>query len=215
MAVLGRTNRVFPPVWLELQVPPTPSDNWLENLVGAARATGAPIDVSTSPGLWGNALRGCTNDLIARGGTTVEQATSTDHAAILMQAEILQTLCALNRESIDIFFLRIRGKLEENQIEGALEALEMAKQEGHIRHLGISAEGPALAVLGTWHLHDAFELILVPKQSYSTLAPLAEERRVGIVTCEILEKSHPVLVGVRTPQEIEVAMNRSLNAAGV
>ncbi len=215
MAVLGRTNRAFPPVWLELQVPPTPGDNWLENLVGAARSTCAPIDVSTSPGLWGNALRGCTNDLIARAGTTVEQATSTDHAAILMQAEILQTLCALNRELIDIFFFRLRGRLEENQIEGALEALEMAKQEGHISHVGLAAEGPAFAMLGTWQLHDAFELILIPKVNYSTLAPLAEERRVGLVTQESQIDSHPVLVGVRTLQKIEVAMKRSLDAAGV
>ncbi len=169
-----------------------------------------------------------------------DSATDDRHAADLIQAHLLETLSSIGREWIDIYFLRVRKNMGEAQISGALEAMEMARQEGHIRHLGLLSDGPALATLGLWQFHDAFEAIMVPRNpviadQYQTLSPLAQERRVGIVSCKPLNwgyglpvtdlasdeekkpfataviaslcKEHPVLVSVRSPEEVEVALN--------
>ncbi len=61
-------------------------------------------------------------------------------------------------------------------------ALETARQEGHVRFLGIFCDGPPLATLGTWQFHDAFEVLLAPVgEALEMLEPLARERRVGVV----------------------------------
>lgn len=121
------------------------------------------------------------------GGEEVGFANGARHASELVQAKLIQVLSALGREQIDIFFLRVDRALEEAQINGALEALETAKQDGLVGHIGLCAEGPALAVLGLWQFHDGFEAALIPHnpietEAYDVLAPLAEQRRVGIVT---------------------------------
>ncbi|HRJ26485.1 MAG TPA: hypothetical protein PLO61_03110 [Fimbriimonadaceae bacterium] len=234
--VLGRTNQAFPRLWWALRVPHVPQEGWRDQLVGAALETGAPIDISTSPGLWGGALRGREASILARIGSTLDSAQDSDHAANLIQAEILQTLCAVGREQIDFLVLRVKRRREEFQIEGALQALEMAKQDGHARFLGLSAEGSGLGVLSTWQFHDAFEILMVPRnpihsEPYQTLQPVARERRVGVVTTQPfhwggdvpipeflpagsdvpgawlahLAQDHPVLLGVRTPNEIAAA----------
>ena len=114
------------------------------------------------------------------------RATSATHAADLMQASLLQLLSALGREHLDIVFWSYRRALEQFQIDGALEALEMAKQEGHVAYLGLACEGPALATLGMWQFHDAFDLVLANRsqedhEAFDTLLPMARERRVGMV----------------------------------
>ena len=72
-------------------------------------------------------------------------------------------------------------------MNGALEALEAARQDGHIAFLGLQAEGNPMAVRSVWQFHDAFEALLVPRshleaEAYDALAPLAKERRVGVLT---------------------------------
>lgn len=245
--VLGRTNRQFPSVWLSLSLPHD-SDH-LDGLVEAALGSNAPIDVTSQPGLWGAKLRGHSPTLVAIGASDFERSTEEAHSCDLVQGHLIGLLSCLGRETIDIFFLRVRGPLEEFQIAGALQALELARQEGHIRYIGLCCDGPSLPVLGTWQFHDAFEVLLVERnhyrrEAYQTLAPLAKERRVGVVTSRPLNwgyglpfvampdlwrlrnltqsfygltlaqavianlaADHPVLVGVRTAEEVRQAVS--------
>ena len=193
-------------------------------------------------------MRGTNATLIAIGATDYENGNDEAHTCDLVQAHLIETLSAIGREHIDIYYFRVRQMPEEYQLSGALQALELAKQEGHVGHIGLCCDGPSFATLGAWQFHDAFETLLVPRNHYSTeaydtLAPLARERRVGIVTNSPLNwgsgesftqsvedwdlqaltqrlhgKSlvqsviadlaveHPVLVGVRSPHEVEQAI---------
>jgi aryl-alcohol dehydrogenase-like predicted oxidoreductase len=249
LGVLGRTNAVFPPVWISLAAPQTAFvEGWRERLVSAALDAKTVIDVSKGPALWGGAMRGTEALLMSIGGTEIESATDEQHASDLVQAHLIETLSAVGRDYLDFYFLQVRRALEEFQINGALQALEMARQEGHIRHVGLCCDGSSLAVLGMWQFHDAFDVLLVPRnhlchESYDTLAPLAQERRVGVITSRPLNWGHGmpfvklptqwklrnltksfyglslaqaaiadlakdsvVLVGVRTVEEIEMAV---------
>lgn len=132
-------------------------------------------------------MRGTEATLVAIGNEDYQQATNEAHACDLAQAHLIEILSAIGRERIDIYYFRVRQTAEEFQISGVLQALEMAKQEGHVGHIGICCDGPAFGTLGAWQFHDAFETLLVPRnhrdsEAYRTLAPLARERRVGIVT---------------------------------
>ena len=191
--MLGRTNEAFPRVWLSLSVPNEGfRDSSPADLALAARATGLPIDVSTQPALWGGALRGGDDTLLTFGGKYLATAHDEKNALDLTQAHLIETLSALGRETVDVYALTVRKPLEEWQINGALEALEDARQEGHIRHFALHAEGSGLAALGFWQFHDFAELLIVPRnpvahEAYDTLAPLAAERRAGIVGTAPLE----------------------------
>lgn len=209
---LGRTNRAFPPVWLSLGLAPGPAEiDWTPALVKEALAARTVLDISVNPGLWGGQMRGTDALLMARGNSDIENATDSRHAFDLTQAHLLQTLSAIGREQIDFYFLKIRRVLEEYQIEGALEALASAREEGHIAHLGIDAEGPGLAVLGVWQFHDAFEVAILPNpserpQDFSMLASLGAERRVGLVSLGAPHQmAQAVLTPCSTPDQISKA----------
>jgi aryl-alcohol dehydrogenase-like predicted oxidoreductase len=191
--LLGRTNRAFPPVWLSLSVPRGPArEGWLEDLVDGALEAGTVVDVSNRPGLWGGKMRGTDALLMTVGGVEIENAVDEGHAANLLQANLIENLCAVGRECLDFYFLRVRRALDEAQLAGALRALEMARAEGHVRYIGLCCDGPGIAVLGAWQFHDAFEVLLVPRNHYDdsafqTLEPVARERRVGVVTSRPLD----------------------------
>ncbi len=242
--LLGRTNRAFPPVWLSLSVPHEGGEAAIDGLVSSARGAGVPLDLSGNPALWGGKVRGDDSLFLTQMSTAgYERASDDRHAGDLIQAHLIETLSAIGREWVDVYFLRVRRAVDEAQLSGALEAMELARQEGHIRYLGIVCDGSSLATLGMWQFHDAFDLLLVPRnhyddEAYRTLAPLAQERRVGVVTSRPLNwgwglpftaleeplsplgergvlaqaaigdlaHDHPVLVGVRTPQEVASAL---------
>ena len=186
--LLGRTNRAFPPVWLSLSLPHEGGEEAIDALVASARAAGVPLDLGGNPALWGGRMRGDDSLFLTALSTTgYERATDDRHASDLIQAHLIETLSAIGRETIDVYYLRVRRAVDEFQLAGVLEAMELARQEGHIRYLGLCCDGPSLAALGMWQFHDAFDLLLVPRnhhddEAYRTLAPLARERRVGIVT---------------------------------
>lgn len=252
--LLGRTNRAFPPIWLSLSVPHSGGEAAIDALVASARGAGVPLDISGNPALWGGRMRGDDSLFLTQISTNgYERANDDRHAGDLIQAHLIETLSAIGREWIDVYFLRVRRAVDEAQLSGALEAMELARQEGHIRYLGLCCDGPSLAALGMWQFHDAFDLLLVPRnhhddEAYRTLAPLARERRVGIVTSRPLNwgwglpfiaisdlgsrisnraedpairdpqstivqavigsfaREHPVMVGVRTPEEVRLAL---------
>ena len=201
--LLGRTNQEFPSRWLALSVPDGGfSEESPADLVATARASGLPIDFSSQPALWGGAMRGADEVVLIQQGTyQIERATSEDHATDLTQAHLIETLSAVGRDCLDFYFLRIRRAIEEYQINGALAALEAARNEGHLRFLGLHATGNAMAALGLWQFHDAFEVVLIPddEAARTTLEPLARKRRAGIVG---LGHGDTQLVTVRSSTEI-------------
>lgn len=208
---------MFPSLWASLAVPSTgfqsesPAD-----IVAVCREHGLPMSIASQPALWGGSLRGGTDVLIQSGTLQIEKATSEDHATDLVQAHLIETLSAVGRETIDFYFLPIRRALEEYQINGALAALEFAKQEGHVRFLGLKADGPGLAVLGMWQFHDAFEALWVKKplfeaDTYETLVPLAQQRRVGVLVSNVDEAGYGLSVetfGLAHGEQKLVAQNR-------
>lgn len=178
--LFGRTNAHFPAVWLS---PRLPSDAKEIPAMGEALSC-APtvIDVSGQPALWGSFLRNSSAKIMAIGHDDVASANSERHAADLLEAHIFQTLSSLGREIIDFYYLPIRRAWEEFQLVGVFSAVEAARKEGHIRFLGLASEGSPMAARGVWQFHDAFEALLVSSQAaMDQLAPLARERRVGIL----------------------------------
>jgi hypothetical protein len=176
----GRTNQPFPRHWLALEVPQVSSE--IDPLVAAALASGLPIDVTSQPGLWGGKMRGTDATLMCVSAADYERATDDRHAADLIQANLIEALSCIGREHFDLYFLRLRTRLSESVLNGVLEALEMARQEGHIRFLGLACDGPVDAILPQWQLHDAFEALLTAdREATEVLGGMARQRRVGHV----------------------------------
>lgn len=211
-ALLGRTNLAFPPVWLSLR-PPVGGDG-LAEFVAQARSAKTVLDLSIQPGLLGGQMRGGMDLIALTGSRDYERATDSTHAIDLVQANLIQLLSAVGRETMDFFFLPVRSNVEEFQISGALEALESARQDGHIRFVGLQCVGSPFATLGLWQFHDAFDVVRMPVSAEETLAPLARERRVGVITevdsldNELLPQlitDHPVIVPVSSIAEVQTA----------
>ena len=176
--VFGRTNEHYPKFWAALTVS---ADSTPQEVVEAVQELKIPMDITSQPGLWGGFLRGGNDVLSVKSSTHYERATSQDHATDLMQAHLIEVLSSLGRPMIEFYFLRVRRVVEEFQINGTLAALEFAKQEGHIKHIALAAEGPTMAVQSVWQFHDAFEAVLLRPED-QPLASMAAERRVGVVS---------------------------------
>ncbi|CAN5597975.1 hypothetical protein BH11ARM2_BH11ARM2_34780 [soil metagenome] len=212
--VLGRTNRAFPPVWLALGVPDAPEET--DALLEVAQAADVPLDITASPAFWGGKMRGSERFFSVVGPSHHELATDHAHAIDLTQAHLIETLSAIGREWIDLYWLRVRRPLEEFQIDGALEALESARGDGHIRFLGLACDGPGLSTLSVWQFHDAFELLSIPRsedaggdEAFNTLSSLASERRVGVLhRTDSAQRfnERPVLVSVRSATAAQKAL---------
>jgi len=206
-SLLGRTNRAFPEVWLSLATPPLPCDGWTERLVEAAAAADTVIDLTSGAALFGGSLRGRDDlTLMVQAPDIARLATSETHATDLLQAHLIEVLSAIGREFLDIYVLPVASAMEEFQANGALAALESARQDGHISYLALGATGHPLAALGFLQFHDAFDLIVLPdsEEARSTLVPIAEQRRVGVVSKG--SRGNPRLVTVRSAEEVSEAM---------
>jgi len=189
MDFLGRTNASFPPVWLSPQEPVDAKPGWVQGLMEVALEANTVIDVSRRTALFGGSLRGKEYTLMVCGGRDCGGAVDSNAASHMIHAHLVSTLSSIGRDQIDFYFLDYRSAWEEHQINGALEAMETAKQDGLISFLGLYASGSELAALGMWQFHDGFDVILVPgpapvSEAFETLSPLARERRVGLVTLE-------------------------------
>lgn len=204
---LGRTNETYPPVWLRLEMPENPQADPVEDLVAAAVASGCPLDVSVGTSIWGPHLVAHQPVLLARSTFEIEHAQDRNHAFDLVSAHLIMTLSSLTRPMLDFYCLRIRRAVEEFQLDGALEALETARQDGLVRMVGFAPQGSSLAAMSLWQFHDAFDIVVVPSADTAmaeTLVPLAQSRRVGVVK-EGGEpgEGHATLVTVRTAADVE------------
>lgn len=183
---LGRSGLQVPRVWLRLLAHPDGREGWAEELAAAASQTAGPLDISAHPARWGSLLPETGNLLLTRGGRDLSRTRDTGQAAELIHAHLFETLCSLSREKLDLYLVSIAHPLEEFQIAGALEALKRAQQEAHVGTIGLECV-EAAPTLATWRFHDAFDVLLVPRNHsdstrFDVLSPLAIERNVGLVT---------------------------------
>lgn len=224
--LLGRTNRAFPATWF---APQETAPGHAPALAARLMEVGAPVEISSNPALWGGLMRGTTAAVAVTCGRNLAACDRSETARDLIMGELLQHLSCIGRDYLDFVFLRLDRRLEEFQLSGALEALEMNREDGTIRHLGVASFGRAFATLAMWQFNDAFDVCLLPRnpqqtEGYEMLGQLARERRVGIITCGAIDwgdgpvttdlatgarlvstfrQEHPVLVGVRRVEEID------------
>jgi hypothetical protein len=210
--LLGRTNLAFPRHWLKL-VGPLPGGKDVDHqaLAAAARAAKVPIDISGNPMFWGSFWRGDANAVLMQvSDTAYENATGASHAADLVQAHLIESLTSIGREWIDFYFIQATRALEEPQLAGAFESLEAARQDGHIRFIGIHCGEQPFAVLANWQFHDAFDVVSVPAQGpgIELILSLAKERRVGVLARSSFQENplafdaDCILNSVRSPDEV-------------
>jgi len=186
--LLGRTNRYVFPVWARGQLSGEGSaEERAARLFSALLESPIEtLDISPAIALWGRFLREHAHQLqiaVVSPQNLLLQAPDARIAANLVQAHIIETLCAVGRTHIEYYFLALHDPPNETQLSGALEALELARQEGHIGAIGLAAYGKPLAILALWRMHDAFEVALLPDNSEhrQTLLPEARARRAGVV----------------------------------
>lgn len=208
--LLGRTNRYVFPIWARGHLTGEGSAEeraarLMEALLASPLET---LDISPAPALWGRFLREWETPLkiaITTPTNLLLQAPDARIATNLVQSHIIETLCAMGRAHIDYYFLSLHEIPSEMQLSGALEALELARQEGQIGAVGLAAYGKPLSILGLWRMHDAFEVVLLPEgdaKRLQTLLPEAHARRAGVVLqvegSRMPEKGQVVLARVET-----------------
>ncbi|GIV08798.1 MAG: hypothetical protein KatS3mg019_0889 [Fimbriimonadales bacterium] len=186
--LLGRTNQYVYPVWARGNLSGVGSaEERAERLMDALlHSPIETLDITPAPALWGRFLREVENTLrvaVASPVNLLLQASDARVAANLIQSHLVETLCAIGRERVDYYFLSLHESPSEAQLSGALEALEVARQEGQIGATGLAAWGDPFSMLALWRSHDAFEVVLLPHEANTlqTLLPEARARRAGIV----------------------------------
>lgn len=176
--LLGRTNRSFADIWWRIV---GTDESQIEGVREAYSQATAPVMAGP---YWANALRDLSPEWIVSGGAVAGTALSQSHADDLVSAQILQSVSSSPDGQLLIFFLSVDSAWEEYQINGALAAMDAARQDGLIRHLGLHVAGPAIAVSSLWRFHDAFEVVLASNQDlqdFATIRATALERRVGLI----------------------------------
>jgi len=137
-------------------------------------------DVTTSPAYWGSLL-GSDEDLImVQGGRDVADAADQLSATNLIQAHLIEVMSAIGRPYLDYYFFQIRRELTPQQVQGAVSALKSAKEEGHIRSLGIALTDTQPA-LEFWRANPIFDVALL-ESSHSEVESFAKVLGVPIVT---------------------------------
>ncbi len=186
--LLGRTNQYVYPIWARGHLSGEGSaEERAERLMHALlQSPIETLDISPAPALWGRFLREVPNQLKIAVQSLPEmltQAADARIAANLVQSHLVEIFCAVGRTRVDYYFLAIRELPTESQLSGALEALEVARQEGQVGAIGLAALGEPLSLLALWRMHDAFEVVLLPEDEamWQTLLPEAQYRRAGVV----------------------------------
>lgn len=186
--LLGRTNRALYPLWAKGTLKGTESAevNALRLFQQILKSPVEVLDITPAPGLWGHLLREHPTPLqvaITVPPHLIGLAGDATRAGYALQSHLIETLCAIGRERVDFYFLSLHESLTEAQLSGALEALEIARQEGQIGAIGLAGYENPIRTLALWRTHDAFEVVLIPNEEthLQTLLPEARYRRAGIV----------------------------------
>lgn len=186
--LLGRTNRMVYPIWARghLTGEGSAEERAAQLMHALVQSPIETIDITPAVGLWGHFLREVPNRLqvaVVSQPELICSAADARIAANLVQSHLVEVFCAIGRTHVDYYFLGIRETPNETQLSGALEALEVARQEGQIGAVGLAVLGNPLHALPLWRLHDAFEVVLLPDDSIAlqTLLPEAHYRRAGVV----------------------------------
>lgn len=128
--------------------------------------SGAAVDVSSQPALWGMALRGVPNLVMARTTLDWTHLTNSGLAVSQVQAALIQALCSVGRERLDLFALPFSRSAPCAQ--AVLDALGSAKAEGHVGELAgignaldweltgheLVAPGRLISVIEVWTAMD-------------------------------------------------------------
>lgn len=185
---LGRTHRDVPARWIRPYWDPTGPPL-------AEVAAGCVVDISSQPALWGHALRQhAIAGVVARltlAGHALDVGPPGDdlsvrarRAAELTEAHLIETLSAIGRPCIDFYAVSVHSGWSEATLNGVLEALESARQDGMVGHFGLALEGDGRKAIGLWQMRDAFEFVIAPHELRSVVHPLAVARNVGLVLAQ-------------------------------
>lgn len=186
--ILGRTNQYLYPLWIQgtLRDPSMSAREQAEHhFMRLLQSPYEVLDITPAPALWGQLIREHPNELkiAITAPPNLLQVASYSLVVHSVQAHLVEVFCAIGRDDVDFYFLNLSEPVAESALSGALEALEMARQEGQIKALGFTTSAEPLRILSLWRTHDAFEVIRVPQDSVirEVLIPEAKSRRVGIV----------------------------------
>lgn len=146
-----------PQDWLSLRLPEQESE--LDVLVITAIESGLPLDVTSGKLVWGSRLENSKNLLVGFGTGDFHRANSADDACILVSAQIVEWLSCLNGKTLDVLFLPDHPSANQDCWAGAMEALEIAREDGLIRFYGL--EQPS----GQTICHGHPDLIAEPEES--------------------------------------------------
>jgi hypothetical protein len=160
----------------------------------------APIDISAAPAVWGGFVRG--KDVIIRVGTSLSSTGSEESACDHVSAEIIENLSVVGGNPFFAIGLVIDGPLQNFQFEGALRALELAKQEGLCKNLALFALD-VNAAISRWSLRDAFEIVFAPAEEFLRIVSFAKTRRVDSVSLGIASEDKMALVDIAKPEDFK------------
>lgn len=135
---------------------------------------------------------------------TWAQASTAEAAAAAVEDGLIEGLCGVSRDRLDLYFLRVPERAQPFQIEGAVAILEDALKEGHLGAVGVAVDGSADAARKAFLSDSIFQVALCQSVNEAEgLAPLIESRGGFVVTRSGLGTSRrPSLMAVKSESEV-------------
>lgn len=135
------------------------------------------VDISAAPAVWGPYLRPTPERVMIRVGSMLSQAGDAEHAQTLVEADIFEGLCSVGAPRVGLVGFVVASTLSEAQIEGAIQALTSARDDGVCLALALVALDEAAATR-LWMLRNVFEFVLVAETSLAKFETMARLRQV-------------------------------------
>ena len=179
--LLGRTNLRVEQTWYSLQIPSDNRDT--EKLAERTFQSGHPVDLTAGKSVWGPHIKDSSSLLVFFGDDGFTKCRNRSDACDVVSSQIVEVLSSLLGKTIGLFFLPVARVVDAHCWEGAIEAVETARNDGLVSFSGLSCLGPGMAALLEWTYRDAFDVLcLHSKDQEDTLLPMANDRRTGVVT---------------------------------
>lgn len=179
----GRTNLAVPEVWFRIS-PRAIKEDSIEVISKALDSEEYVVDIHNAPVLLGHALSESQARLMHVGDGLAWSTSSREAAANIVSANVLSSLSTLRGRQIDFWFLDLDRAPEQYQLDGALQALTEARQDGLIGSICLRITKNIYAGLSTWRFNDAFEVVTthgIRADDHTGIVGLAAERRVGLL----------------------------------